>query len=114
MAIVDWSQATKFYNRVNALIQASVTRSDWIGFMDALGWMENDGKYGGLGVANNSYAEIYQVGDAQLSYMDFLSGMGGQFLGIPWRYFHKELLSAAKGLPLGCSHVLNMSLLKAA
>lgn len=82
MTVVNWSQATKFYSRVNALIQANVTRSDWIGFMDALGWMENDGKYDGLGGANRSYVGIYQVGDSQLNYVDFLSGMGAQFLGV--------------------------------
>jgi len=80
MGNVNWSKTNDFYIEKSALIQSNVGRNDWIGFMDALGWMENGGRYGGI--SNKGYAGIYQVGDEHLAYYDVLNGLGKQFLGV--------------------------------
>jgi len=80
MGNVNWSTTENFYAGKSIIINNNVSRNDWIGFLDALGWMENSGQYGGVSAA--SYAGIYQVGDKQLAYNDFLNGVGKQLLGV--------------------------------
>jgi Ca2+-binding RTX toxin-like protein len=75
------SSSQNFYVLNSGLINSNVIRNDWVGFLDALGWLENSGQYGGLGGAGNAYAGMYQVGNAQLSYMNFIGGVG-QLFGI--------------------------------
>jgi Ca2+-binding RTX toxin-like protein len=80
MGNINWSKSTSFYDEKNSLINANVTQNDWLGFLDALGWMENTGKYGG--VNSSGYIGMYQVGNDQLSYMNFINGIGGKLFNI--------------------------------
>ncbi len=82
---VDWVKTEEFYNRALADINAHVTGSGWIDFLDALGWAENSGRYNGLGGSNKRYAGMYQVGDDTLEDLHFFNpanGMGPSLLGI--------------------------------
>lgn len=45
---VIWSKTTAFYSTAYNKISTNVSGNDWIAFLDALGWMENSGKYGGI------------------------------------------------------------------
>ena len=49
MPAVNWQATQNSYNTKSALINNNVNRADWIGFLDAMGWMENSGAYGGAG-----------------------------------------------------------------
>lgn len=81
MTAVNWQAVENFINTKSPLID-NVNRADWIGFLDALGWMENSGAYGGFGGAGQSYMGMYQVNNAQLNYMHFYSTIGEDFLGV--------------------------------
>jgi hypothetical protein len=70
-----------FFGKIEPLIANNVSRDDWIGFLDALGWMENRGRYGGLGGFNNAYAGMYQVGNSYLGDLGFNEGTGIFFGG---------------------------------
>jgi len=86
MGDVNWTKTTNRYNEKSSLINSNVSRTDWIGFMDALGWTETkDGNYCGLGGYNNAYVGIYQIGNDQFSYMNFYNGLGKQLLGVTSR-----------------------------
>ncbi len=62
---------------------ANVSGSDWMSFLDALGWAENSGKYGGFGGFNNAYVGMYQVGNDYLKTdLKFYSGVKGIYTGI--------------------------------
>jgi hypothetical protein len=43
---VIWSVTTAFYSRAYDDISANVSGTDWIAFLDAMGWMENSVKIG--------------------------------------------------------------------
>ncbi len=77
---VIWSKTTAFYSRANNDISANVSGNDWIAFLDAMGWMENSGKYGGI--SDKGFAGMYQCDEKNLGYYHFLNGVGKQFLGV--------------------------------
>lgn len=82
MPAVNWQATQNSYNTKNALINNNVNRADWIGFLDAMGWMENSGSYGGAGGSGGAYSGMYQVDNVQLNYMSFYSGIGDDLLDV--------------------------------
>jgi len=82
MPAVNWQATQNSYNTKSTLINANVNRADWIGFLDAMGWMENSGAYGGAGGSGGAYSGMYQVDDVQLNYMSFYASIGDALLDI--------------------------------
>ncbi|WP_277344991.1 calcium-binding protein, partial [Metapseudomonas otitidis] len=81
MAAVNW-QSVENYIDVKSPLVDSVAGTDWISFFDALGWMENSGRYGGYGGAGNSYIGMYQTNTTQLNYIHFFTTIGRDLLGV--------------------------------
>jgi hypothetical protein len=77
---VIWSATRAFYSRAYDEISANVSGTDWIAFLDAMGWMENSGKYGRI--SPKGFAGMYQCDEINLGYYHFLNGVGKQFLGV--------------------------------
>ncbi|MEN6422886.1 MAG: calcium-binding protein [Smithella sp.] len=87
MGNVNWTKTTSRYNEKSSLIRSNVSNTDWLGFMDALGWTETtDGNYCGFGGWHNAYVGIYQVGSNLLKSgagnMNFYNGLGKELLGV--------------------------------
>ncbi|WP_028895760.1 calcium-binding protein [Syntrophorhabdus aromaticivorans] len=83
MGDVNWAETTRFYNEKISLINNNISRTDWLGFMDALSWAETvDDNYCGFGGSGGAYMGIYQIGDKQFQYMNFYNGLGKQLLGV--------------------------------
>ena len=70
---LNWAKSQQFASAKGALIAANVPGTDWMSFLDAIGWMENSGNYGGHGGAGGAYSGMYQVGSSQLGYEHFLA-----------------------------------------
>lgn len=81
MAAVNWQSVENFIDVKSPLVN-NVEGTDWISFLDALGWMENSGGYGGYGGAGNNYIGMYQTDTAQLNYIHFFTTIGGGLLGV--------------------------------
>ena len=81
MGTVSWTKTTAFYNRASGEIISNVNSSDWIGFLDALGWAENSGRYGG--VSSGGMLGMYQADpNGVLAYIDFFNSVGQSLLGV--------------------------------
>lgn len=79
MAAINWDKTTNNFKENTLKIDSNVTRTDWVGYFEALGWMEGRDKYS----ANNGlgYYGIYQVGQVQLDYLNFELGVGSDLFG---------------------------------
>lgn len=69
--------------------RGNISDKGWLGFLGALGWMENSGSYAVQRLKNGqpknpNFHGIYQVGHGSLQDLNFLSsnGVGGGFLGV--------------------------------
>ena len=57
MAQINWTKNNDFYIKSTGKVN-SVSRKDWLGFLEALGEMESDGTYNAINSAG--YSGMYQ------------------------------------------------------
>lgn len=82
MAVIDWEKTARKDNVGKNLIDNNVTATGWLGFFDALGWIESSSRYH---VSNrDGYTGIYQTGGGSVlrdtGFFDV--GLGNYLLGV--------------------------------
>ena len=79
MAAINWTKTENFYDVSIDKIIDNTTDFDWIGYFNALGWIEGVNDYS----ADNTkgYVGIYQYGSLQLDYINFVDGLGAELFG---------------------------------